>query len=373
MQLKQLTFAGALALSSIAACVDEPTDEVATDEQLALGSGSGSGSGSACTNPVYGNPMYLNQPLPVACDTSCIGSGAGYTSETWRLVASRYTVSNTCSLGKHTGVGVTDSTRTTSLWTTSGPVLHTATTAWTPQSLVAAVFNHGRTVDPQAYATAGTITLDYGGPNSSAIRDAVNTCVGVAMTDGFCDRMCGNDAYTIPPAALVDDEQLVDGQWLLSAVQPFSNRKTYGNAHVVKGKWYADVGMVACMGTGIDPKQVFPHYGHNSNTDANAEQTMFNYCNTVKNTLQSSCDVSDANVGLLIKRYVLTTCEDVCGGNRRAFWDANAHLGKDQLVLNKALPDSNLTAAPSTAGATGGQPEAGSLFDGGWGYPVNGM
>lgn len=371
MQLKQLTFAGALALSSIAACVEDPADELGADEQLAT-SGSGT-SGATCTNPVYGNPMYLNQPVPVACETSCIGSGAGFSSVTWRLVASRYTVANTCSMGKHTGVGTTESTRSTSLWTTSGPVLHTSTTAWTPQALIMQVFNHGRTVDPQAYATSATITLDYSGASSTAIRDAVGTCVGVAMTDGFCDRMCGNDAYTIPPSALVDGEQQVDGLWLLSAVQPFSNRRTYGDTHLVKGKWYTDFGLVACTGAGIDPKQVFPHYGHNSNTDANAQQTMFNYCNTVKTSLQSSCDVSDANVGMLIKRYVLTTCEDVCGGNRRLFWDASAHLAKDQLVGNKALRDSSLTAAASSAGASGPQPTAGSLYDGSWGYVVNGM
>lgn len=376
MQLKQLSFAGVIALSSIqAACVEDadPGDLGAAD-QAETTSGS-SGSGGTCTNPVPGHPMYWNQSAGVACDTNCIGSGYAVNSITWRLVASRYTVRNTCSLGKHTGVGLTESTRSTSYWTTSGPVLHSSTTPWTKPTLVpeVQVFNHGRTVDPSAYQTAGTVTLDYAGGKSAAIYEAVGACVGLALTDGFCDRMCGNDAYTIPPAALYDGEQALDSQWLLSAQQPFSNRATYGNRHLVKGRWFTDAGLVVCDEEGVDPHQVYPRYGHNSNTDANAQRTMFGYCNTIKSELQSTCNVTDENIGILLRKYVMTTCENVCGGNRRVFWTHDAHLAKDQLVGNKALPDSSLTAAPSSAGTSGPQPQAGSLADGPWGYVVKGM
>ncbi len=384
------------ALLCASGCVDDvdpDLSEMIQEEGGGSGSG-GYGAGNAacpCTNPPY------NCPNPLPCTTSCIGTGYAETKYTWTLAGTNYPVyslgnqvtvalSSVSELravldallhtvvGWHVGLGVIRE---------QGAIAYDEYGGWKnrPQwyngdqlygypsrSIGAGTANHGRTINTDGLRSA-TVNHEMtnassisafvfrapGGANDGPRLGAIEWCVGVAMTDGFCDRNCGNDAYTAPPALHLGPE---DGSAWFAL---FSARAVYSG-----DGWAAWDNAKAGSGTYWIPFAV-PEFGHNSNTDALAEAAMFGRCGQLAAQIQGSCAVP--SVGPTIANHVKEVCTSVCGMYRSS---SSTRPGTDS---NLATVDSGLGKKVGSwvFGGGWGQPTAGHYTSGSWGYQVDGM
>jgi hypothetical protein len=393
-KLQRHVFAGALVLGSILpACVAAPDDiadeDLGTVEQAETTSGSGSGSGSGSANPCWPTPSCTpscNRDCgtpPATCAIGNKNSGWAKTIKTVQLLATRYEVSvSQCgpfTLGYHTGLGVRNKEATTA-WSLScdGGLQTTSFTGGPYEGPL--TYNHGRTYDPAVNTVVDTFTFDTGTGQPTAYEDAIWSCLGVVQ-DGFCDSVCGNDAYTVPSAAI---SRTSNTTWLNSLTTPFTGRMKYGNNSTYWGYANATANFFKFWGNFIR----VPYYGHNSNNDANAVKGMFGACRAFKSWLDGNCNVlADSNrscgpnwslIQSQINKQIRSVCKTHCGGlqlKNGAYYDV-PNAAADS---NVAARDSNMSSAPvsSSTVCPNIQPWSGNFLEGPWpdgiGQVVKGM
>ncbi len=349
--------------------VDE--DELGSQAQAATGStGYQASPNCPCINPPYDCWTGLQ------CDEGCIGTGYSETVWKWAFAATNYQVNwwldNLLSIpGRHVGAGIIDEygVRTfdkNRTWTNQGYWYTGYWNSYPYRSLIYNTANHGRTINTSGltsgtlyngmananYVSVATFHVSRGWASSQRLQ-AIDQCLSTAMTDGFCDRMCGNDAYTIPPAS-----QAPRTLWSFKA---FNQRRVYE-------PYYPSYWSQVAINSGVVP-WVAPTYGHNSNTDAVAEKTMFDKCRGFISQIQSNCNAPQ-NVASTIRTYVVDTCTSVCkmyrtGSSQWPSTDSNQATYDSGLGKYVGNIDDNWGPM--------GPPAAGSYDSGPWGYAVPGM
>jgi len=393
-RIKKLAFGGTLILGTILPACGVP-DEVAgadigaTQRDTTSGtSGSGSGSGSGTSNPCWPNTDCTPQcnvdcgTPPATCAHGHKMSGWMQTYKTLTLLATKYAVNgSTCgpvTLGHHTGLAVQSSSRTT-VWNLACDTGLTSTMSHETPSIVNIIFDHGRTYDSNANSPVESFTWDTGTGQPAEYEQALHLCTQY-FTDyeGFCDSVCGNDAYTLPSGT----------QWTgpISGNRKFANRIKYGGGTGGSNAYWAgafsSVWQAVFGSTNID----VPLYGHNSNNDANATFAMFGACRKFKSWLDGNCNaLADPNLGCApnwsqiksqVNLQVRQVCMSSCGGFQYANGTYVLPAGVTAPDLDIAAPDSNINAAASSRTVCGAiQPWSGNYLEGPWpnGQFVQGM
>jgi hypothetical protein len=395
-------FAGLLVLEGIYACSSAP-GELIGQESFAVEGESGQ------PNPCLGDcspatcPTGLMDcsPVPqVACAIGYKGTGVQIpnVTHTYNLIATTYSVrSNGVTVGHHTGLGLTeqDSGYSGSYgicdWQTGQEDVISYSGPGGPVQPMGQVWNHGRTVDPNANSTVATVSFQTSTFSPPDLLLAVNNCMDIAMTDGFCDTLCGNDAYTLPSAAIVSTDP---GP---TAPAPFANRMKYTAAGIGWGGSQASI-LGGILNWPVPVTRV-PLYGHNSNNDANAEVQMFHSCGAFEAWLAGNCSMfNDPNlacgtdwawIDAVLDARINMVCATSCGGLRMSTYPASTAGDQDIAASsasvtgaysNACCPDGrDVSCTPSSPNANwsmcGGQPCAGNFKEGTWGgcWQVNGM
>lgn len=393
-QLTRITFTGALVLASIqAACVetDLTPEEIGAVEQ-AVGSGSGtSGSGSTCdpapTSPCVQSCGRSCAPIPAPAQGRYPApktSGWATTTYTYRLRATKYSV--TWAGGWHTGVGFTASSKTDSerFWCedTNGDGVgdttksQRATSTPTQEVWDSKNHNHGRTVlDDLAHSTVNTtVEFTTGGKQPAAYKEAMLMCIGLAERDGFCDRLCGNDAYTVPNIAKNDNDDPHP-----TDPMPFTNRMNYGVSPTSDPARWSHLRDLTVWPI---PHYRVPRYGHNSNNDANAQNAMMAQCNGFRVWLDSAydtlvspnaqCGTDWGAIGTQLDSRIRAVCNAQCGGVRMFNYPATPTGDTCIAASDSSLSGFNGSSIQPQPDAVKCM-EAGNYLQGAWPHWVCGM
>jgi hypothetical protein len=197
-------------------------------------------------------------------------------TQTFDLLLSNYDVEGTLGNGEHQGMALR----------------YRRTFADCRQEeALAYLFNHGRTISTAK--PEHTIVIRHkqreltAGELSTGADLFMEQCMmGGAASDGFCDSMCGNDGYTLPPA-LLDHDRGTLGSWN----DAFTAKSAFpGDENRRKATWWFS--------------DDYPAYGHNSNNDAEAQYDMFGRCDWDRAEIPDAYDLA-----------VTRTCELQCGGD----------------------------------------------------------
>ncbi len=183
------------------------------------------------------------------------------------------------------------------------------------------IYNHGRTLAKRADTIKRLASVELGpaewaryrNPQSGFSRrvDAVGDCMA-AITDGYCDSVCGNCSYVLPEDAIgtIDTENAIDEQAAQFPVPEGDPRQVVyyvggrkADASPETARWgmshYKDP-YTHCRGPrsgeptqalsskkgwfGGNERRIIGRFGHNSNTDAEAEYTQFVSCESAPRT-----------------------------------------------------------------------------------------
>jgi hypothetical protein len=131
------------------------------------------------------------------------------------------------------------------------------------------IYNHGLTLNSGSYTVISSKELYLGNPSGNdtdlAQLEYMQRCVDY-IPNGYCDRNCGNDGYTLP-AAFIDYAGESD-----PARPDFFTPKSAFSAAQHRAP---TAGLLNLFGFDGD----VPRWGHNSNNDAEAAYQHFTRCN----------------------------------------------------------------------------------------------